>query len=40
MAQDQQKNYANTRRRVLKLEVGDIVFLKVVHWKGMIRFQK
>ena len=30
VAQDQQKSYANTRRRELEFEVGDMVFLKVV----------
>ena len=29
IAQDQQKSYANIRRRKLELEVGDMVFLKV-----------
>ena len=38
--QDRQKSYAVTRMRVLEFEVGDIVFLKVVPWKGVIRFQK
>ena len=40
MAQDRQKSYADTRRRVLEFEVGDMVFLKVAPWKGLIRFQK
>ena len=40
MAQDQQKSYADTRRKVLEFEVGDMVFLKVAPWKGVIRFQK
>ena len=35
-AHDQQKSYADTRRRALKFEVGDIVFLKVALWKGVI----
>ena len=29
LAQDQQKSYADTRRRVLEFEVGDMVFLKI-----------
>ena len=40
MAQDRQKSYADTRRRELEFEVSDMVFLKVAHWKGVIRFQK
>ena len=40
LAQDQQKSYADTRRRVLEFEVGDMVFLKVALWKGVIQFQK
>ena len=40
VAQDKQKSYANTRMRVLKFEVGDMVFLKVAPWKCMIWFQK
>ena len=39
-AQDRRKSYADTRKRVLEYEVGDMVFLKVVSWKGVIRFQK
>ena len=39
-AQDRQKSYANTQRKALGFEVGDMVFLKVAHWKGVIRFQK
>ena len=39
-AQDQQKSYADTRKRELEFEVWDMVFLKVVHWKWVIRFQK
>ena len=40
IAQDCQKSYTNTRIRELKFEMGDMVFLKVAHWKGVIRFQK
>ena len=39
-AQDRQKNYADTRMRELEFEVGDMVFLKVAHWKGVIQFHK
>ena len=39
-AQDQQKSYADTQMRELKFKVGELVFLKVAHWKGVIRFQK
>ena len=39
-AQDRQKSYTDTRRRELEFDVGDMVFLKVAHWKGVIRFQK
>ena len=39
-AQDQQKSYADTQIRELEFEVGEMVFLKVAHWKRVIRFQK
>ena len=39
-AQDRQKSYTNTQKRDLEFEVGDMVFLKVAPWKGVIRFQK
>ena len=38
--QDRQKSYTDTRRRGLKFEVGDMVFLKVAPWKGVIQFLK
>ena len=38
--QDCQKSYANTQRKELEFEVGDMVFLKVAHWKRVARFQK
>ena len=38
--QDRQKSYVDTRIRDLEFEVGDMVFLKVAHWKRVIRFQK
>ena len=31
--QDRQKSYANTRMRELEFQLGDMVFLKVAHWK-------
>ena len=37
-AQDWQKSYADTQRRKLEFEVGDMVFLKVAPWKWMIWF--
>ena len=39
-AQDQQKSYADIRMRELEFEDGDMVFLKVVPWKGVIHFRK
>ena len=36
IAQDRQKSYADTRKRELEFEVGDMVFLKVAPWKGVI----
>ena len=39
-AQSRQKSYADVRRRPLELEVGDHVFLKVMHKRGVVRFGK
>ena len=39
-AQSRQKNYADNRRRDIKFQVGDFVFLKVSHSKGVVRFGK
>ncbi|XP_073137120.1 uncharacterized protein [Henckelia pumila] len=39
-AQNRQKSYADQRRRYLEFEVGDHVFLKVLPWKGVMRFGK
>ncbi|XP_021998143.1 uncharacterized protein LOC110895171 [Helianthus annuus] len=38
--QDRQKSYADKRRRPIEFQVGDKVMLKVVPWKGVIRFRK
>ncbi|GJT13002.1 putative reverse transcriptase domain-containing protein [Tanacetum coccineum] len=37
---DRQKSYADNRRKTLEFEVGDQVLLKVLPWKGVIRFRK
>ena len=39
-AQDRQKSYAEKRRKDLEFEVEDRVFLKLYHWKGVVRFGK
>ena len=38
--QDCQKSYADTRKRELEFEEGDMVFFKVALGKKVIRFQK
>ncbi|GJZ04548.1 putative reverse transcriptase domain-containing protein [Tanacetum coccineum] len=38
VASDRQKSYADNRRKLLEFEVGDRVLLKVLPWKGVIRF--
>ena len=40
IAQDRQKSYADNHRRDLKFEVGDMVFLRISPWKGVLRFGK
>ena len=40
IAQDRQKSYANNRCRDLDFEVGDMVFLRISPWKGILRFGK
>ena len=40
IAQDRQKSYANNRRRDLEFEVGDMVFLRISPWKGVLKFGK
>nr|GFA43807.1 putative reverse transcriptase domain-containing protein [Tanacetum cinerariifolium] len=37
---DRQKSYADKRCKPLELQVGDKVMLKVLPWKGVIRFSK
>ncbi|GKE33489.1 putative reverse transcriptase domain-containing protein [Tanacetum coccineum] len=39
-ARDHQKSYADVRRKPLEFQVGDKVMLKVLPWKGVIRFGK
>jgi hypothetical protein len=38
-AQSRQKSYAENRRRELRFEEGDFVYLKVSPMRGVIRFQ-
>ena len=40
IAQDRQKSYADNRRRDLEFEVGDMVFLRISPWRGILRFGK
>ena len=37
---DYEETYAPIARLELEFEVGDMVFLNVALWKGVIRFQK
>ncbi|GJT48708.1 hypothetical protein Tco_0974865 [Tanacetum coccineum] len=39
-ARDRQKSYAYKRRKPLEFRVGDYVLLKVLSWKGVVRFGK
>nr|GEY99303.1 putative reverse transcriptase domain-containing protein [Tanacetum cinerariifolium] len=39
-ARDHQKSYTDVRRKLLEIQVGDKVMLKVSSWKGVIRFGK
>ncbi|GKB36681.1 hypothetical protein Tco_0881623 [Tanacetum coccineum] len=39
-ARDCQKSYADNRRKPLEFEVGDQAMLKMLPWKGVIRFGK
>ena len=40
VARNRQKAYADKRNRPMSFKVGDLVFLKVSPWKGIIRFGK
>ena len=40
IAQDRQKSYVNNCHRDLEFEVGDMVFLRISPWKGVLRFGK
>nr|GFC37628.1 putative reverse transcriptase domain-containing protein [Tanacetum cinerariifolium] len=40
VAQDQQKNYADRRRKPMEFKIKDRVMLKVSPWKGVVRFGK
>nr|GEZ07477.1 putative reverse transcriptase domain-containing protein [Tanacetum cinerariifolium] len=39
-AQDRKKSYAYRKRKPMEFEVGDRVMLKVLPWKGVVRFIK
>ncbi|GJV09264.1 putative reverse transcriptase domain-containing protein [Tanacetum coccineum] len=39
-ARDRQKSYVDVRHKPLEFQVGDKVMLKVLPWKGVIRFEK
>nr|GEY51894.1 putative reverse transcriptase domain-containing protein [Tanacetum cinerariifolium] len=39
-AQDRQKSYTDRKRKLTKFEIGDRVMLKVLPWKGVVRFGK
>nr|GEU91983.1 putative reverse transcriptase domain-containing protein [Tanacetum cinerariifolium] len=39
-AQDRQKSYADLKRKPMEFEVRDMVMLKVLPWKGVVRFGK
>ncbi|GJS13007.1 putative nucleotidyltransferase, ribonuclease H [Tanacetum coccineum] len=39
-ARDQQKSYADLKRKPMEFQVGDRVILKVSPWKGVVRFGK
>ncbi|KAA0026008.1 DNA/RNA polymerases superfamily protein [Cucumis melo var. makuwa] len=40
IAQDQQKSYADKRRRNLEFQAGDQVFLKLSPWRGVFHFRR
>ena len=37
---DRQKSYANSKRKDIRYEIGEKVFLKVSPWKKVMRFRK
>ncbi|GKD72074.1 hypothetical protein Tco_1330356 [Tanacetum coccineum] len=37
---DRQKSYADLKRKPMEFQVGDMVMLKVSHWKWVVRFGK
>nr|GFD33327.1 putative reverse transcriptase domain-containing protein [Tanacetum cinerariifolium] len=39
-ARDRQKSYADLKRMPMEFQVGDKVMLKVLPWKGVVRFGK
>nr|GEY76719.1 putative reverse transcriptase domain-containing protein [Tanacetum cinerariifolium] len=39
-ARDRQKSYADLKRKPMEFQVGDRVMLKVLPWKGVVRFSK
>ncbi|GJY29913.1 putative reverse transcriptase domain-containing protein [Tanacetum coccineum] len=39
-ARDQQKSYTDLKRKPMEFQVGDRVMLKVLPWKGVVRFGK
>nr|GFA97455.1 putative reverse transcriptase domain-containing protein [Tanacetum cinerariifolium] len=39
-ARDRHKSYANLKRKPMEFQVGDKVMLKVLSWKGVVRFGK
>ena len=40
ISQDRHKIYENNRRRHLEFKVGDMVFLRISPWEGVLRFGK
>nr|GFB02025.1 putative reverse transcriptase domain-containing protein [Tanacetum cinerariifolium] len=39
-AHDRQKSYTDLKRKPMEFQVGDEVMLKVLPWKGVVRFGK
>ncbi|GKE19792.1 hypothetical protein Tco_1431304 [Tanacetum coccineum] len=39
-ARDRQKSYVDLKRKPMEFQVGDKVILKVLPWKGVVRFGK